>query len=194
MDRIKDVISLDNGIYQAIRDLVPDDYTDLFGEIEPADLDLEFLSQWGERLCSPIFAYAGNDVHTVARLIINRYMDNWKKIKEAMSLTYDVLNPATNGYTITKTGKTSTEDSRNGEDTNRVYGFNADNGRDESTRLNSQSGETVVDNVSTTTYNKWGVGNLTPNRLIEAEINYRRLSFFNIVMNDIKEYSTLFIY
>lgn len=194
MKTINEVFSISNGVYGAIASLYPDDYQFLFGSIESADMDIEMLSRCGNRICSPIVTLADENPETVARLIMNRYRDNWRKIKEALSLQYDVLNPVVSGYTITKNGKTQRAGETSRDESNKVYGFDSVDGANDSSTQTAGTESSVIDTQSTTNYNKKGVGNLTPNRLIEAEISFRRLSFLNISLNDVKEFLTLSVY
>lgn len=194
MKTVKEVFPLENGVYGAIQTVAPTDYTYLFGSIEPSDLDLELLSKCGNRICSPVVTFSEEDPIKVAYLIMNRYCQNWKRIKDAMNISYDVLNPVVSGYTITKAGTTTREATNSREEASKVYGFDSEEGADDTSHNTSTSEDSTVDISSTTTYNKRGVGNLTPNRLIQAEISFRQLSFLNITLNDIKEFITLNVY
>lgn len=194
MKTVNEVFTISNGIYRAIKDLYPEDYTYLFGEIESADMDLELLAKCGQRICAPVVTLSEEDPENIARLIMNRYRDNWRKIKDALSLTYDVLSPVVSGYTITKTGTTERSGETSHDEHTKVYGFDSTDGTNDTSNARTGTDSSTIDTQSTTTYNKRGVGTLTPNRLIESEISFRRLSFLNITLNDISQFITLSVY
>lgn len=194
MKTVYDMLPYDNGIYANFRSMYPTDYEYLFGDTSAQDLDIQVLAKMGGKPLSPICRLTGEDVTDITRMIHDRFYESWKKIFDALGITYNVLTPVTSGYTITKVATEERESSDTREDLSKVYGIDTTTGQPDNSSHVENSGNSTVDNTSTTTYTKMGVGNLTPNRLIEAEINFRRTSFINITLSDIQSFITLPIY
>lgn len=199
MKRVKDILSISSGVYGGIKSLYPTEYATMFGEMEPSDLDIELLSKCGSRFVSPVVYLCiedlGEDTPTaLARLICNRYLKNWLRVNDALTLDYDITQPVVTSYTMATEGTTNTAEERTGAKNSKVYGFGSDTPADENEDSTENNLSSSVDIDKTVTYTKKGIGSLTPNRLIEAEISLRRLSFINLTLNDIKDFCTLPIY
>lgn len=199
MKRIKDIVSLTNGVYGGIKTLYPTEYATMFGEIETSDLDIELLAKCGQRIISPTVYLLLDDMGEVsgtgiAKLVCNRYLKNWLRVNSALTADYDILQPIVTSYTNITNSTVETDETRDGSDTSKVYGMDSTTGENDTSRSTQNGLNSTVDTSRSTVYTKRGIGTLTPNRLINAEISLRKLSFIDLTLNDIKEFCTLSIY
>lgn len=202
MYTVGDLIPLDNGLFTSFRLVYPAEYDLLFPGYEPINLDMSLLVKWGERIFSPQLykALKVNDgvinLTQLSLLLGYRYLKNWLRINQALTADYDILTPTVSSYTMDTTTERHTEDDTTGTRATDIYGIDADvaQGRRDNVVSNTDNRQGDVDEAKHIVYNKRGLGTLTPNRLIEAELSLRRTALLNIVLTDCKEFMTLSIY
>lgn len=193
MEKVKDIISLENSFFGTMKTNYETLYTKLFGEIETSDMDMNLLVQCGERYCSPLLSHY--PMNKVVSYVVQKYGDSWEKIKDTLSLEYDVLKPYST-TTTTKSEKTANSTTNgSSEETNGVVGFDSETVTDSdttNTTSNNSTDETQTDN--TTVENGGNVGSYTNADLIANEIEMRKVSFISLALNDIQSQLTLDIY
>lgn len=91
--RVKDVIDLTTGLFQHIENPLWND------RYEPFDMDLEFLTTYGEKKISPLVKYFVKDgkvdeegAKHIINLIYRKYKDGWKRQYEVLDVSYEILD------------------------------------------------------------------------------------------------------
>lgn len=196
MKKVKEVFTVDGGIFNTLFTNFNALYTELFGDFSPQDLDLNFLALCGNRYVAPVVSIT-NDINRLTGLIITQYLQSWRKVKAALFADYDVLNPVKISITTDKEFQSDRNTSNENTENEYLYPFNADNENDsvnEGKSTATASG--IVANTETMTQTVTREGNTRnkPSELIMAEIQTRKLTFLSLVLNDVKEYCTLQVY
>lgn len=194
--KISDVITLDNGIFAAIERTMVGSET-IFAGYHMEELDLDFLSNYGERPVAPIVKMCNGDIDKLARAIANRYKESWMRQHAALLSDYDVTKPYRVTETTKETRESKLDNEANDSVTNQVAGFDSDIqgpvDSDNSATVH-KSNQAGTDTISRE-YSKDGItAGVSISSLIEAEIRLRRQNFISLVMGDIKNFTTLSIY
>ena len=193
MEKVNEIISLENSFFGTMKADYETIYTKLFGEIEPSDMDMNLLVQCGNRYCSPLLSHY--PMKKVVSFIVNKYGESWERIKETLSLDYDVLKPYSNTTTTKSTKTANSTNNETSEETNGIIGFDSETITDSDTThatSNNSTDETQTDN--TTVINGGNLGSRTNADLITNEIEMRKVSFVSLALNDIQSQLTLDIY
>lgn len=193
MKTVNEIITTENSFFDVMKASYDTLYIDLFGDTSVNDLDMMLLVKCGNRYCSPLLSH--HDITDVITFIVIKYGENWKRIKETLHLDYDVLSP----YKVTqqtKVDKTATN-SNTGESKqkNDIVGFDSNVPTPSSVDTNTDTNTTNATETATTTItNSGNNGNINYTDLITKEIEVRKNSFINLVLNDIQSQITLDIY
>lgn len=193
MEKVKDVITIENSFFGAMKENYADLYTKLFGEIEPSDMDMNLLVNCGERYCSPLLSHF--EMNKVVQYVINKFGKSWERIKETLELEYDVLKPYSTETTTT--GNKTVEQNTTGTstDTSGIVGFDSDTATDSTQDTNTNTNtENGTETQTTTVTNGGNLGSRTNADLIANEIEMRKASFISLALNDIQTQLTLDIY
>jgi len=197
MKKIRDIFTVEHGFFNTMFTEFNTDYTELFSEFNPNDLDLNFLALCGNRYVAPVISVANENMTTITRLILHTYFNSWKKVKTALFAEYDVLNPIKISITTDKEFQGDRNTSNENTENNYLYPFNAENESDsvnEGKSTSNTSGIVANTEKTTQTVTREGNNHTKPTDLILAEIQTRKVTFLSLVLNDIKEYCTLKIY
>lgn len=163
-----------NGIFQIFKTAFPSNFEELFTETAVSDLDNYTALKYGDRIC--VNSVTPETAETAVKSVIAINLENWLKLKTAVSTDYGVLSNTTE--THTKTGSIERENTANETTLNAEKCFNdsefADNER--TGRENENNGKEVYD--ITETYSGSG-GNISDN--VRKEIYLRRE--FNLLEN-----------
>lgn len=192
MKTVNEIIT-ENSFFNAMKTSYDALYGELFGNTSVNDLDMELLNKCGNRYCSPLLSH--HDITDVITFIVIKYSENWKRIKETLRFDYDVLSP----YKVTqetKVAKTATN-SNTGESKqqNGIVGFDSDVATPSSVDTNTDTNTTnATESTTTTVTNTGNNGNTNYADLITKEIEVRKNSFIDLVLNDIQSQITLDIY
>lgn len=92
--RLNDILDLEVGLFRHIQDPIWKDRYDSF------DMDLEFITSYGERLPSPLVKYFIKDTgklndesaEKIINLIYKKYLESWTRKYEILDTTYEVLD------------------------------------------------------------------------------------------------------
>ena len=144
----------------------------------------------------PVTTDSVNGVNKVAKYVLLKYYDNWKRIKDALLMQYDIEY---DGGSIKTVDITETNDGNVNENNQHKEQVNAFN---ETTAVDSQNytdTNAQTDNNERTYHeemvNKANSVEFTHSDVVEKEIKMRNQNtYFDILKNDIEKELTLWIY
>ena len=137
-----------------------------------------------------------NGVNKVAKYVLLKYYDNWKRIKDALLLQYDIEYDGGSIKTVDITETNNGNINENNQHKEQVNAFN------ETTAVDSQNytdTNAQTDNHDRTYHeemiNKANSVEFTHSDVVEKEIKMRNQNtYFDILKNDIEKELTLWIY
>lgn len=193
MQKVNELITLEKSFFGAFQSAYNDLYTALFEQIEPSDMDMNLLVSCGERYAAPLLTHY--EMNKVVNFVVNKYGENWKRVKAALTAEYDIMKP----YKVTQvtTGEKTANSTNSGESTNTtgVVAFDSETATDSEVDKNTNSATAEqTENSTTTVENSGTTGNVSHSDLITNEIEVRKNSFIQLVINDIQTQITLDIY
>lgn len=213
--------TLVNGIFRAINMIKNDIPFLIDGNYKTLDEDYYF-SHSGEKSTSITFNKLydlfknENDIvrkqktiPIIARMIINRYLDNWLKIYDAYFNTdykplenYSMIEEE--NYTGKDATNTDLQTTNNGSSGSNVYGFNttALDGVKYDKTINDNTQDLKGDkdnNFTDKTFNKTltrsgNIGVTTSQQMLESELNLRKYDFYQQVYKDVDKILCSYIY
>lgn len=144
----------------------------------------------------PVTADSVNGINKVAKYVLLKYYDNWKRIKDALLMVYDIEY---DGGSIKTVDITETNDGNVNENNQHKEQVNAFN---ETTAVDSQNytdTNAQTDNHQRTYHeelvNKANSVEFTHSDVVEKEIKMRNTNnYFDILKNDIEKELTLWVY
>ena len=144
----------------------------------------------------PVTTDSVNGVNKVAKYILLKYYDNWKRIKDALLLQYDIEYDGGSIKTVDITESNNGNVNENNQHKEQVNAFN------ETTAVDSQNytdTNAQTDNHERTYHeemiNKANSVEFTHSDVVEKEIKMRNTNnYFDILKNDIEKELTLWIY
>lgn len=145
---------------------------------------------------NPVTVDNVNGVNKVAKYVLLKYYDNWKRIKDALLMVYDIEY---DGGSIKTVDITETNDGNVNENNQHKEQVNAFN---ETTAVDSQNytdTNAQTDNHQRTYHeelvNKANSVEFTHSDVVEKEIKMRNTNnYFDILKNDIEKELTLWVY
>ena len=178
---------LSSGLFSEMKTEEPAYYSDVFGELNPAYLDIDLMSFGASRECAEICELCDNA--TLAHVLWSHFYEKWKYIRFEFDADNTIDYITTTEGTNTKVNNgTSSQNTDNG-----VYGFNSTETVDDS--KNNVSGSTTDNGTetrkTTTTYKGRNRGDKLDDLMKFAD--YRR-KLTSEIMHDILNYITLPIY
>lgn len=137
-----------------------------------------------------------NGVNKVAKYVLLKYYDNWKRIKDALLLQYDIEYDGGSIKTVDITENNNGNVNENNQHKEQVNAFN------ETTAVDSQNytdTNAQTDNHDRTYHeemvNKANSVEFTHSDVVEKEIKMRNTNnYFDILKNDIEKELTLWVY
>lgn len=144
----------------------------------------------------PVIADPVNGINKVAKYVLLKYYDNWKRIKDALLLQYDIEYDGGSIKTVDITENNNGNVNENNQHKEQVNAFN------ETTAVDSQNytdTNAQTDNHDRTYHeemvNKANSVEFTHSDVIAKEIKMRdENTYFDILKNDIEKELTLLIY
>ena len=193
MQKVVDIITIENSLFSAIKAENAELYGSLFGTIDPTDMDVNLLITCGERYASPLLVH--QEIDTVARFLVNRYGDNWERIKTALYEEYEVTKPYNLTQTTTTEKTATNENTGESKDTSGIVGFDSETATDSTVDSNTNS-TTIneTENSTVTVENVGNMGTINNASLISSELELRKISLQTLILNDIQSQITLDIY
>ena len=144
----------------------------------------------------PVTTDSVNGVNKVARYVLLKYYDTWKRIKDALLMRYDIEYDGGSIKTVDITENNNGNVNENNQHKEQVNAFN------ETTAVDSQNytdTNAQTDNHNRTYHeemiNKANSVEFTHSDVVEKEIKMRNTNnYFDILKNDIEKELTLWIY
>ena len=144
----------------------------------------------------PVTTDSVNGVNKVAKYVLLKYYDNWKRIKDALLMQYDIEYDGGSIKTVDITETNNGNVNENNQHKEQVNAFN------ETTAVDSQNytdTNAQTDNNERTYHeemvNKANSVEFTHSDVVEKEIKMRNTNnYFDILKNDIEKELTLWIY
>ena len=144
----------------------------------------------------PVTTDSVNGVNKVAKYVLLKYYDNWKRIKDALLMRYDIEYDGGSIKTVDITETNNGNVNENNQHKEQVNAFN------ETTAVDSQNytdTNAQTDNHDRTYHeemiNKANSVEFTHSDVVEKEIKMRNTNnYFDILKNDIEKELTLWVY
>lgn len=192
----------DTGLVNAMKTVDETKTLALFDDADTIEtFDFMLNNELADKMVAPIVerpAAAGkeNGVNKVARYVLLKYYDNWKRIKDALLMKYDIEYDGGSIKTVDITENNNGNVNENNQHKEQVNAFN------ETTAVDSQN---YTDTNAQTdsrdrkyheeTVNKANSVEFTHSDVIEKEIKMRNENtYFDILKNDIEKELTLWVY
>lgn len=181
MSNLKDYIEPNKGFFYAMNQANKDKYEKIFGTYDTS-LDMYFYFLYGFRPSSQCTAL--NTLENVGNILFIRYYSKWLELYENIT-AINAVDPAKTGTettTVTYEGNGSNSNTTN--DTNKVYGFDSDTGKTDTTSDSTNSGTNEKTYTKTTTHDKAD----SKETLTAIEQRVKVLTdydFLNVVINDV---------
>lgn len=145
---------------------------------------------------NPVTVDKENDVNKVAKYVLLKYYDNWKRIKDALLMVYDIEYDGGSIKTVDISETNNGNVNENNQHKEQVNAFN------ETTAVDSQNytdTNAQTDNNERTYHeemvNKANSVEFTHSDVVEKEIKMRNTNnYFDILKNDIEKELTLWVY
>lgn len=184
--RVKDVLSSEQGFFSFINYEI-DNFTF-------AQLDLLFLTKYGEREISPIIEslldenkqLSNAKLELLGAIINNMFSHSWDSKNAVLTAEY---NPLENYYETLETVRESKNNNTTNTDNN-TYAFNSLDSVDKDNT--SQTSEGGLNETITQT--KKGLANTNYDDIIEQALKVKAIRLVDIVFNDIKWFISLNFY
>ena len=192
----------DTGLVNAMKTVDETKTLALFDSQDTIDtFDFMLNNELADKMVSPIVERPVttdhiNGVNKVAKYVLLKYYDNWKRIKEALLLQYDIEYDGGSIKTVDITESNNGNVNENNQHKEQVNAFN------ETTAVDSQNytDTNAQTNNNDRTYheemiNKANSVEFTHSDVVEKEIKMRNQNtYFDILKNDIEKELTLWIY
>ena len=192
----------DNGLVSVMKTVDETKTLALFDNADTIEtFDFMLNSELADKMVAPIVERPVaddkvNGVNKVAKYVLLKYYDNWKRIKDALLMVYDIEY---DGGSIKTVDITETNDGNVNENNQHKEQVNAFN---ETTAVDSQNytdTNAQTDNHQRTYHeelvNKANSVEFTHSDVVEKEIKMRNTNnYFDILKNDIEKELTLWVY
>ena len=192
----------DTGLVNAMKSVDETKTLALFDDLDTIEtFDFMLNNELADKMVSPIVERpvttdSVNGVNKVAKYVLLKYYDNWKRIKDALLLQYDIEYDGGSIKTVDITESNNGNVNENNQHKEQVNAFN------ETTAVDSQNytDTNAQTNNNDRTYheemiNKANSVEFTHSDVVEKEIKMRNQNtYFDILKNDIEKELTLWIY
>ena len=192
----------ENGLISVMKTVDETKTLALFDDQDTIDIfDFMLNNELADKMIAPIVERpvttdSVNGVNKVAKYVLLKYYDNWKRIKDALLLQYDIEYDGGSIKTVDITETNNGNVNENNQHREQVNAFN------ETTAVDSQNytdTNAQTDNHDRTYHeemiNKANSVEFTHSDVVEKEIKMRNQNtYFDILKNDIEKELTLWIY
>ena len=192
----------DTGLVNAMKSVDETKTLALFDDTDTIEtFDFMLNNELADKMVAPIVERPVttdhiNGVNKVAKYVLLKYYDNWKRIKDALLLQYDIEYDGGSIKTVDITESNNGNVNENNQHKEQVNAFN------ETTAVDSQNytDTNAQTNNNDRTYheemiNKANSVEFTHSDVVEKEIKMRNQNtYFDILKNDIEKELTLWIY
>lgn len=192
----------DNGLVSVMKTVDETKTLALFDDLDTIEtFDFMLNNELADKMVSPIVERpvttdSVNGVNKVAKYVLLKYYDNWKRIKDALLMQYDIEYDGGSIKTVDITENNNGNVNENNQHKEQVNAFN------ETTAVDSQNytdTNAQTDNHDRTYHeemiNKANSVEFTHSDVVEKEIKMRNTNnYFDILKNDIEKELTLWVY
>ena len=192
----------DNGLVSVMKTVDETKTLALFDDQDTIEtFDFMLNNELADKMVSPIVERpvttdSVNGVNKVAKYVLLKYYDNWKRIKDALLMQYDIEYDGGSIKTVDITETNNGNINENNQHKEQVNAFN------ETTAVDSQNytdTNAQTDNHDRTYHeemvNKANSVEFTHSDVVEKEIKMRNTNnYFDILKNDIEKELTLWVY
>ena len=192
----------ENGLISVMKTVDETKTLALFDDTDTIEtFDFMLNNELADKMVSPIVERpvttdSVNGVNKVAKYVLLKYYDNWKRIKDALLMRYDIEYDGGSIKTVDITESNNGNVNENNQHKEQVNAFN------ETTAVDSQNytDTNAQTNNNDRTYheemiNKANSVEFTHSDVVEKEIKMRNQNtYFDILKNDIEKELTLWIY
>ena len=192
----------DNGLVNAMKTVDETKTLALFDDTDTIEtFDFMLNNELADKMVAPIVerpvtVEQANGVNTVAKLLLLKYYDNWKRIKDALLMKYDIEYDGGSIKTVDITENNNGNVNENNQHKEQVNAFNETSAVDSQnyTDTNAQT-----DNHDRTYHeevvNKANSVEFTHSDVVQKEVKMRNENtYFDILKNDIEKELTLWVY
>lgn len=181
MSNLKDYIQPDKGFFWAMSQSNKDKYERIFGTYDTS-LDMYLYFLYGFRPASNCLAL--NTLENVGNILFIRYYGKWLELYENLTALKSVDTTKTETNNITVTYESNGTNSSTTNDVNKVFGFDSEDGKTDTTSDTTNNGTNKTTYTQTTAQDKTN----TTNELNNIKEHVKILTdydFLNTVINDI---------
>lgn len=192
----------DNGLVSVMKTVDETKTLALFDDTDTIEtFDFMLNNELADKMVAPIVERPVavdkvNGVNKVAKYVLLKYYDNWKRIKDALLMVYDIEYDGGSIKTVDITETNNGNVNENNQHKEQVNAFN------ETTAVDSQNytdTNAQTDNNERTYHeemvNKANSVEFTHSDVVEKEIKMRNTNnYFDILKNDIEKELTLWVY
>lgn len=192
----------DNGLVSVMKTVDETKTLALFDNLDTIEtFDFMLNSELADKMVAPIVERpvtvdSVNGVNKVAKYVLLKYYDNWKRIKDALLMVYDIEYDGGSIKTVDISETNNGNVNENNQHKEQVNAFN------ETTAVDSQNytdTNAQTDNNERTYHeemvNKANSVEFTHSDVVEKEIKMRNTNnYFDILKNDIEKELTLWVY
>ena len=192
----------DNGLVSVMKTVDETKTLALFDNTDTIEtFDFMLNNELADKMVSPIvekpvITDKENGINKVAKYVLLKYYDNWKRIKDALLMVYDIEYDGGSIKTVDISETNSGNVNENNQHKEQVNAFN------ETTAVDSQNytdTNAQTDNNERTYHeemvNKANSVEFTHSDVVEKEIKMRNTNnYFDILKNDIEKELTLWVY
>lgn len=190
MSNLKDYIKPDKGFFWAMSQSNKDKYERIFGTYDTS-LDMYFYFLYGFRPASNCLAL--NTLENVGNILFIRYYGKWLELYENLTALKSVDTTKTETNNITVTYESNGTNSTTTNDVNKVFGFDSDDGKTDTTSDTTNNGTNKTTYTQTTAQDKTNTINEL-NNIKERVKVLTDYDFLNTIINDILTTTSQMIY
>lgn len=193
MEKVKEYITSEKGFFKSFQASRGEDYTALLGNYNPKDLDLTLLILGGERYASPLIKR--DNLEDVVTFILLNNLERWLKLKEILSLNYNVLNPYEHKKTTTQEKTGENINTFQESEKTAVHTFDSSEAIDKNLDTTENTDKTTEsENLKVVVETSGNNGNIPITQLINEEMKLRQTQLINVVVKDVLKEISLEIY
>ena len=192
----------DTGLVNAMKSVDETKTLALFDNQDTIDtFDFMLNNELADKMVAPIVerpvtAEQGNGVNKVAKYVLLKYYDNWKRIKDALLLQYDIEYDGGSIKTVDIIENNNGNVNENNQHKEQVNAFNETNAVDSQNYTDTNAQTDSHDRTyHEEMVNKANSVEFTHSDVIEKEVKMRNQNtYFDILKNDIEKDLTLLVY
>lgn len=192
----------DTGLVNAMKSVDETKTLALFDDQDTIDtFDFMLNNELADKMVAPIVerpvtVEQGNGVNKVAKYVLLKYYDNWKRIKDALLMQYDIEYDGGSIKTVDIIENNNGNVNENNQHKEQVNAFNETNAVDSQNYTDTNAQTDSHDRTyHEEMVNKANSVEFTHSDVVEKEVKMRNQNtYFDILKNDIEKDLTLLVY